>query len=94
MVLLPLEQRPPGRLRLLMHTLYAHSTFAGGAPAAAGAPAAGGVLPAEGAQHVQGALQAAPDLPPVGAPPSPAACEAVGNEEEDAALALRFGFHV
>jgi hypothetical protein len=83
MVLLPLVPRPLGRVRLLMHALHAHSTSAaGGAPAAEGAPPAGGAQPA------------APDLPPVGAPPSPAGCEAAGNDEDDAALALRFGFHV
>jgi hypothetical protein len=43
-----------------------------------------------GAQTPAGAPPGAPPSPA----PSPPACEAASEDEEDAALALRFGFHV
>jgi hypothetical protein len=79
MVLIPLVPRPLGRMRLLLHALPA--------PAATQT-----VQTPTGAQTPAGAPPA-PGAPP-GAPPSPAGCEAASEDEEDAALALRFGFHV
>jgi hypothetical protein len=45
-------------------------------------------------QTPTGAQTPAGAPPAPGAPPSPAGCEAASEDEEDAALALRFGFHV
>jgi hypothetical protein len=52
-----------------------------------------------GAQTAQAPAQAPAGAPAPGAPPvapgaPPAGCEAASDDEEDAALALRFGFHV
>ncbi len=86
MVLLLLVPRPLGSLTLLLHALHGHAT--------AGHTATTGSLAVDVSRPVDVARPAAPGLPPAVAPPSPAACEAESNDEEDAALAMRFGFHV
>jgi hypothetical protein len=81
MVLLPLVPRPLGSFRQLLMAMQTQgSVIAGAANAADAAPGAAG----------------APAPPPSApAPPSsPAGCEAASDNEEDAGLALRFGFHV
>jgi hypothetical protein len=82
LVLVAAVPRPLRGLRVLLDSL---SAPAGPAHAAAGAPPPS--LP-----------PSAPSLPPPSAPslppPSPAGGEAASDDEEDAALALRFGFHV
>lgn len=92
MVLLPLVPRPLGSLTLLLRALHGHATTAIAAVDVAGQVDVAG--PVDVAGTVDVALPEAPGLPPAGAPPSTDACEAESKDEQDAALALRFGFHV
>jgi hypothetical protein len=80
MVLLPLVPRPLGRMRLLLHALHA--------PAVAQAVQTPTDAPPPPVAPV------APGAPPVAPGEPPAGCEAASDDEHDAALALRFVFHV
>jgi len=89
MVLLPLVPRPLGRLPLLLRAMQA--------PAETHT-----VQTPTGAQTIAqtiaptGEPPAPPAPPALPAPPAPtpAGSEAASDDEQDAALALRFGFHV
>jgi hypothetical protein len=75
--------RPLGRLQLLLRAMQAPAeTHTLQTPA--GAPT--GVHTGEPA--------GAPPAPPAPPAPTPAGSEAASDDEQDAALALRFGFHI
>jgi hypothetical protein len=96
LVLVAAVPRPLRGLRVLLDSL---SAPAGPAHAAAGAPPPSlppPSLPPPSAPSLP--PPSAPSLPPPSLPslppPSPAGGKAASDDEEDAALALRFGFHV
>jgi hypothetical protein len=108
MVLMPLVPRPLGSVRQVLLAMHAQARAADARPSPNGAAGAAGGAPAT-ADAAGPPPSAAPSPPPSAAPspppsaapspppsppPSPAGCEAASDDEEDAALALRFGFHV